>query len=74
METYPKIRSPHGTLIVVEDRFGCAIWTLQDFIERKVKGRIHVVSLTRGPLKSWIRSWKFRREMARRKMHEKAEN
>lgn len=63
MENTPKARSPLGTYIVVEDRFGCAIWTLQDWLEGKVKGRIHVVSLTRGPLKSWVRAWQHRRRL-----------
>jgi hypothetical protein len=59
MEKYPKTRSASGTFIVVKNRGKFVIGTLQSWMNGSYDDAppgIYAVSLSRGPLKSWIRS------------------
>jgi hypothetical protein len=58
MQHYPKIRQPDGTYIVVVHKYGLHIGTLRDWMNGLfIEGKILAVSLTKGPLKKWLRSY-----------------
>lgn len=60
MEKYPKTRTPAGTPVVLRWPDGeVFIANLQDFLDGEFPAaKVMAVSLTVGPLKSWIRAYK----------------